>query len=82
MFSTPSRVTRALRSTALVLSALMAGSRVVRARIDPAHEFAGLRLNQWVAAAMVVLSIGFLLIDRGRAGRSAASELPSVEVHP
>lgn len=51
-------------------------------RIDPAHEFAGLRLNQWVAAAMVVLSIGFLLIDRGRAGRSGASELPSVEAHP
>ncbi len=33
-------------------------------RIDPAHVIGGLRLNQWVAAAVVVLSIAFLVFDR------------------
>ncbi len=33
-------------------------------RIDFAHQFAGLRLNQWVAAVMVASSITFLVADR------------------
>ena len=33
-------------------------------RIDFAHQFAGLRLNQWVAAVMVTASISFLAADR------------------
>ena len=33
-------------------------------RIDTAHVIGGLRLNQWVAAAVVVLSIAFLVFDR------------------
>ena len=32
-------------------------------RIDPAHVFGGLRLNQWVAAMVVVASVEFLLAD-------------------
>jgi prolipoprotein diacylglyceryl transferase len=30
-------------------------------RIDPAHEFLGLRLNAWVAAVLFVLSTGFFI---------------------
>ncbi len=37
-------------------------------RIDPAHEFGGLRLNQWVSAAVVIASIVFLIVDRVRLG--------------
>jgi prolipoprotein diacylglyceryl transferase len=37
-------------------------------RIDPAHEFGGLRLNQWVSAAVVIASITFLIVDRVRLG--------------
>ncbi len=33
-------------------------------RIDPAHVVGGLRLNQWVAALVVVASVEFLLLDR------------------
>ena len=36
-------------------------------RIDPAHQFGGLRLNQWVAASVVVASITFLIVDHRRA---------------
>ena len=36
-------------------------------RIDFAHQFAGLRLNQWVAAIVVAMSIAFLAADRRRA---------------
>ena len=32
-------------------------------RIDPAHVVGGLRLNQWVAALVVVASVEFLLLD-------------------
>ena len=35
-------------------------------RIDPAHQLLGLRLNQWVAAAVVVASITFLAVDHRR----------------
>lgn len=35
-------------------------------RIDPASVLAGLRLNQWVAVAVVVASIAFLVIDSRR----------------
>ena len=35
-------------------------------RIDPAHVVAGLRLNQWVAAAVFISSIVFLVIDQRR----------------
>lgn len=37
-------------------------------RIDPAHEFGGLRLNQWVAAIVVIASVVFLIVDRVRLG--------------
>jgi prolipoprotein diacylglyceryl transferase len=37
-------------------------------RIDRAHEFGGLRLNQWVSLAVVILSVTFLIVDRLRAG--------------
>ena len=37
-------------------------------RIDPAHEFGGLRLNQWVAAIVVAASVVFLIADRVRLG--------------
>jgi prolipoprotein diacylglyceryl transferase len=37
-------------------------------RIDPAHEFGGLRLNQWVSAAVVIASAVFLIVDRVRLG--------------
>ena len=32
-------------------------------RIDPAHVLGGLRLNQWVAAMVVVATVEFLLLD-------------------
>ena len=32
-------------------------------RIDPAHMLDGLRLDQWVAAIVVVASVEFLVID-------------------
>lgn len=35
-------------------------------RIDPAHVFVGLRLNQWVAALVFVGAVGFLIVDRWR----------------
>ena len=35
-------------------------------RIDPAQVFAGLRLNQWVAALVVIASVGFLIVDGWR----------------
>ncbi len=38
-------------------------------RIDPAHQFAGLRLNQWVAAAVVFASVVYLIVDRYRSRR-------------
>lgn len=37
-------------------------------RIDRAHEFGGLRLNQWVALTVVFLSVTFLIVDRARSG--------------
>jgi prolipoprotein diacylglyceryl transferase len=37
-------------------------------RIDTAHEFGGLRLNQWVALTVVVGSVLFLIVDRLRLG--------------
>ena len=35
-------------------------------RIDPAHEFGGLRLNQWIALAAIVGGALYLLATRGR----------------
>lgn len=35
-------------------------------RIDPAHTFGGLRLNQWVAASAAVLALLYLVVDRTR----------------
>lgn len=37
-------------------------------RIDRAHEFGGLRLNQWLSVAVVFLSVTFLIIDHLRSG--------------
>lgn len=37
-------------------------------RIDPAHEFGGLRLNQWVSVVVVLASVLFLIVDRIRFG--------------
>lgn len=37
-------------------------------RIDPAHEFGGLRLNQWVSLAVVAGAVLFLIVDRLRLG--------------
>ncbi|RRS01898.1 prolipoprotein diacylglyceryl transferase [Glycomyces terrestris] len=34
-------------------------------RIDPAQAWAGLRLNQWVSIAVVVLAVAYLLLVRG-----------------
>lgn len=34
----------------------------------PAHELAGLRLNQWVSASVLIASILLLIIDRVRLG--------------
>lgn len=49
-------------------------------RIDPAHELAGLRLNQWVSAIVVVASVLFLVVDRLRLGPVPADECaPTVE---
>lgn len=37
-------------------------------RIDPAHEFGGLRLNQWVSLVVVAGAVSFLVVDRLRLG--------------
>jgi prolipoprotein diacylglyceryl transferase len=48
-------------------------------RIDPAHEFAGLRLNQWVSAAVVLASVLYLIVDRIRSGPPVPdTQTPSV----
>lgn len=41
-------------------------------RIDPAHTFGGLRLNQWVALVTVATSIAFLVFDHRRRGSAPA----------
>lgn len=57
------------RLFAVYLAGYFAGRFYIEGlRIDPAHEFAGLRLNQWVAAAVVISSILYLIIDRVRLG--------------
>lgn len=57
------------RLFAVYLAGYFAGRFFIEGlRIDPAHEFAGLRLNQWVAAAVVISSILYLIIDRVRLG--------------
>ncbi|MEO6157129.1 MAG: prolipoprotein diacylglyceryl transferase [Ilumatobacteraceae bacterium] len=35
-------------------------------RIDPAHAYLGLRLNQWVAAVVITVSVAFIVGDRRR----------------
>ena len=35
-------------------------------RIDPAKEFAGLRLNQWMSVVIIVLAVGWILWASGR----------------
>ncbi len=35
-------------------------------RIDPAHNIAGLRLNQWVALIVGVLAVVYLVVDWSR----------------
>ena len=46
-------------------------------RIDPAHEFGGLRLNQWVSLAVVAGSVLFLVVDRLRLGSVPADATAS-----
>ena len=36
---------------------------IERIRIDPANEFAGLRVNEWVSAIVFLLAAGFLVVD-------------------
>jgi prolipoprotein diacylglyceryl transferase len=43
-------------------------------RIDPAHVGGGLRLNQWVAIALVVSGLAYLLFVSGRPPRDADSD--------
>ncbi|WP_116996094.1 prolipoprotein diacylglyceryl transferase [Desertimonas flava] len=54
-------------------------------RIDDADEFAGLRVNQWVAALAAVLAIAYI-VWVGRQGgitrRDPSATHPSVEAHP
>jgi prolipoprotein diacylglyceryltransferase len=54
-------------------------------RIDDADEFAGLRVNQWVAALAAVLAIAYI-VWVGRQGgitrRDPSPTHPSVEAHP
>jgi prolipoprotein diacylglyceryl transferase len=42
-------------------------------RIDPAHSYGGLRLNQWVALGVVVAALGYLLFVSGRPVRERAA---------
>ena len=46
-------------------------------RIDPAHVLGGLRLNQWVAAIVVVAAVEFLAIDRRSRQEAVASVMTS-----
>lgn len=48
-------------------------------RIDPANSGGGWRLNQWVSAAALVLSVGYLIIDAVR-HRGDEPELPLTEI--
>lgn len=48
-------------------------------RIDPANSGGGWRLNQWVSAAALVLSVGYLIIDAVR-HRGDQPELPLTEI--
>lgn len=52
-------------------------------RIDPAHEFGSLRLNQWVALTVVFAASCYLLVDQRRSrrepGAMAAPVLANVE---
>ena len=38
-------------------------------RIDPAHEIAGLRVNQWMSIVAIVLAFGYLYVSSQRAPR-------------
>ena len=51
-------------------------------RIDPAHVVGGLRLNQWVAAMVVVASVEFLLLDRRSRREDVAAATPADQTIP
>lgn len=62
------------RLFALYLAGYFAGRFWIEGlRIDPARVLAGLRLNQWVSAIVVAVSVAYLIIDRRRSDRSATS---------
>ncbi len=44
---------------------------IERLRIDPAHEIAGLRVNEWVSAVMFVAAVLYLVVDARRPGPTA-----------
>lgn len=48
-------------------------------RVDPAHHVGGMRLNQWVALAVVAAAMTFLLVDRSRS--EAARRASTVNDH-
>ena len=68
------------RLFALYLAGYFAGRFWIEAlRIDPAHVVGGLRLNQWVAALVVVASVEFLLLDRRSRGEDFSVAMSAEE---
>lgn len=51
-------------------------------RIDPANAGGGWRLNQWVAVAVVLLTVAFLLVDRARHRDEPAAEATAEDDEP
>lgn len=50
-------------------------------RIDPAHQLAGLRLNQWVAAAVIVVTTALMIVDARRSDRNVVGPDPGQHRH-
>ncbi|MBV9291842.1 MAG: prolipoprotein diacylglyceryl transferase [Frankiales bacterium] len=61
------------RAFALYAAAYTAGRFWIEAlRVDPAHRFLGLRLNDWTSVLVFVVAAGYLVLRRRRTPSSAA----------
>ncbi|MQA05710.1 MAG: prolipoprotein diacylglyceryl transferase [Streptosporangiales bacterium] len=68
------------RAFALYVAAYTLGRAWIEwLRVDPAHEFLGFRVNDWVSVAVFLGAVGFLVATRGR-GREAVVQV-SEPVH-
>jgi prolipoprotein diacylglyceryl transferase len=68
------------RAFALYVAAYTVGRAWIEAlRVDPAHSFLGLRLNDWVSLVVFVGAVAYLVVSaRRRPGRETPEELESL----